>query len=405
MTPKLRNNNMLRCRYFLILLFLAHVSFSSGYLNWPLSSDSVRPQVISSYGQYEGSTGPSWLHVGIDIQGYPGEPVTSVENGKVIAIRTEDYGPTYRPYYWHIAIRPFRDTAHAWVYGHVDSGSIRVKINDTVKAGDTIATVLQWFSSGFDHIHFGIYTYHDYDTSFSIEGICNPLLLLKPLKDSIPPSFHSGFGQEFYFRKYPDFDSVSAELLDGTVSISIGARDSTTAYSYGPVYTGVYEIRYHIDDLSGKCVKQEYVTTRLDFGLGTVPNSEKLSGTIYDLTTSIQYANYYLVGDRYGAPEDTNSRVSFDTRTLPNGNYWLVVSASDFSGNVSVDSIRIGISNTAKVLYHLPNTTLTKPVKFQYFDLLGRAMNKSRIISAKIYIAKIQAASGVQTNEKHVNVR
>lgn len=247
-------------RAFLLLILFATMTFAAGTLMWPLSSDSIALEVITSHGEhmktmYRGIDLDNYIHDGIDIRAYPGEPVINIEEGRVIAVRTTNTDSVSGKYYWHIAIQPFRDTAHVWVYAHIDSKKVRVKTGDTIDAGDTIATIVEWMND-FHHLHFGLYSYRDHPTELFLEAMCNPLLLLRPLKDPIPPEFHSSYsGKKWIFRQSTGSDTISPARLEGVVNVSVGIRDSTTKPN---VLTGIYALSYYVNNEQGNRIKEEY---------------------------------------------------------------------------------------------------------------------------------------------------
>lgn len=140
-------------------------TYKGGKLEWPVVGNSR----ISSYFGYRGSAATGGVgtanHNGYDIAAAHNLPVVAAEAGQVIKVVNacpHDYPKTVKNkcncgggYGNYIMI------SHGGIvtlYGHVATGSIKVKVGDTVTRGQTIAGVgsCGW-STGY-HLHFSVIT-------------------------------------------------------------------------------------------------------------------------------------------------------------------------------------------------------------------------------------------------------
>lgn len=108
-------------------------------------------------------TGRKMPHLGIDIAAPVGTPIEAAYGGKVISVRTSSYPGDQRT----VAVNPGRTGNHVYIqnpdgerqwYGHCDD--VRVKVGDTVKAGQVIATVGKTGVVTGPHVHFEVHDKH-----------------------------------------------------------------------------------------------------------------------------------------------------------------------------------------------------------------------------------------------------
>ena len=118
--------------------------FGAGMLSSPLSGGTI----TSSYGaqRSDGS-----IHKGVDIAMPEGTPVYAVAAGKVIKSQT---GSGARSYGEYIEIQ--HSSEYTTLYAHLKSNSRRVRVGDTVTAGQQIGEVGSTGLSSGPHLHFEV---------------------------------------------------------------------------------------------------------------------------------------------------------------------------------------------------------------------------------------------------------
>jgi len=123
------------------------VAYSGGQLKWPVP-DSQR--VTSRFGtRTHPISGKKHTHSGIDIGAPSGTTIVAAASGTVVLAQW--YGG-----YGNCVIIEHKDGFRT-LYGHIRSGGIKVKVGDTVEAGEKIAEVGSTGNSTGNHLHFGVY--------------------------------------------------------------------------------------------------------------------------------------------------------------------------------------------------------------------------------------------------------
>ncbi|HZG77030.1 MAG TPA: peptidoglycan DD-metalloendopeptidase family protein [Paenibacillus sp.] len=123
------------------------VKYTGGQLTWPVP-DSQR--VTSPFAvRTHPITGKKHTHTGMDIGAPGGTAIVAAASGEVVLAQW--YGG-----YGNCIIIEHKDGFRT-LYGHIRNGGIKVKVGDTVDAGQKIAEVGSTGSSTGNHLHFGVY--------------------------------------------------------------------------------------------------------------------------------------------------------------------------------------------------------------------------------------------------------
>jgi murein DD-endopeptidase MepM/ murein hydrolase activator NlpD len=123
------------------------VKYTGGQLTWPVP-DSQR--VTSPFAvRIHPITGKKHTHTGMDIGAPGGTSIVAAASGEVVLAQW--YGG-----YGNCIIIEHKDGFRT-LYGHIRNGGIKVKVGDTVDAGQKIAEVGSTGSSTGNHLHFGVY--------------------------------------------------------------------------------------------------------------------------------------------------------------------------------------------------------------------------------------------------------
>jgi len=123
------------------------VKYTGGQLKWPVP-DSQR--VTSPFAvRVHPITGKKHTHTGMDIGAPGGTTIVAAASGEVVLAQW--YGG-----YGNTVIIEHKEGFRT-LYAHIRSGGIKVKVGDTVDAGQKIAEVGSTGSSTGNHLHFGVY--------------------------------------------------------------------------------------------------------------------------------------------------------------------------------------------------------------------------------------------------------
>lgn len=122
-------------------------AYTGGQLKWPVP-DSQR--ITSRWGtRIHPITGKKHTHSGLDIGAPAGTTIVAAASGEVVLAQW--YGG-----FGNCVIIEHKEGFRT-LYGHIRSGGIKVKVGDTVEAGDKIAEVGSTGNSTGNHLHFGVY--------------------------------------------------------------------------------------------------------------------------------------------------------------------------------------------------------------------------------------------------------
>lgn len=253
------------------------------------------------------------FHQGVDISAPGGTPVYPVVDGTVTFVSSEwiRVNSGSRDFeYWHI--RP------------------RVRVGQHVTARQTLLGRVTRIEN---HVHL---------TEYENGRVVNPLVSgrLTPYHDSSRPVVRA-----VTFRRTADGADVLPVFVRGRVEIVVDAQDAPTAAGfrkwYGPVTPAL--ITWRIRSLrTGRNVVPERVAR--DVRNGVPPNS-----SFWQTYARGTYQNQMVFGNHYAYQESGTYLFElarqFDTHTLRDGVYDLIVKASDVRGNTGSQALRFTIHN------------------------------------------------------------
>jgi len=343
----------------LTFVFFAFVilSFPAYAMDWPLWHDSLAHPIGNSYGVYQAyeDLGSSpYLHTGIDIMVPHGTHVYAVKAGYVKAIMT-----TGAETHWRIAIGDSAGSqeCEAWMYAHVDSVSIfdsaGISLGAWIEEGQYIGNVVDWTIEDFDdHLHFSKIKYSgsDWGTNFSYWNyFANPLDELTGLFDPDAPVFLNARETQLlaFCRNNTDDYFDAGTILTGDVDIVCRVYDNIN-HEYVQV---PYKLEYKIE---GDTSTPWFTSFCFTGPIG--PYSEHLykANTIYQNDSVCDSRGDYT--DRWYFINMTNNdgdslietgdiNQSWKTGQFPNGEYKILIRASDRAGNQTIDSTSVSIDN------------------------------------------------------------
>jgi Peptidase family M23 len=253
------------------------------------------------------------FHQGVDITAADGTAVYPVLDGTVTLVTAEEVrvssGDGRAFEYWHIRPR-VRDgqnvTARQTVLGHVKAPS--------------------------NHVHL---------TEYERGRVVNPLVpgRLTPYHDSSPPKVRA-----IMLRRTDSDRELLPNFVRGRVEIVADAEDSPTEPGrcawHGPV--GPALVTWQIRSLTGRSVVPQRVA--VDFRTSVPRNS-----SFWRVYARGTYQNQTVFGNHYSYLERGSYLFKlaprFDTRTLRDGVYDLIVKASDIRGNSGSQTLRFTVHN------------------------------------------------------------
>lgn len=337
-------------------------SFPAWTALWPLSPTNQIHPVGNGWGEYQNYGGSPYFHPGIDVMGIVvGVPCYAVAHGWVKAWLTTQAG-----LHWRLAIADsnlaYRDSCNGWLYAHIDPNRTHKNVGDEVNAGDQIGYLVYWTVSGFDHTHFA--RVRDSGATWGRNGqadwsfVENPQNLISPNTDTARAIIETAItGSKFAYCRNNASTYLSYTNLNGDVDIVARVYDKTGVAIPGHEIwerLNPYKIEYAIHPPGGSAPR----TLSFLFGHFLPWDDVSLVNMVFkdDATCNTQgdYNNrayYYIVtntdGDSTLEVRDTSG--TWHTRTVPNGQYWVVVYASDQYGNTTPDSQLVTVNNPVGV--------------------------------------------------------
>ena len=318
---------------------------------WPLDPSAAH-SVGNSYGEYQNYGGSPYLHPGIDVLGFDGQPVYAVAGGVVKAILT-----TSGQYHWRIAIgQAGGGTSEGYLYAHVDQPTVTVNVGDAVVKGQYLGDLVPWPVAGFTHCHFA--RIEDSGVQWNGSWLCtdNPQPDMVPQVDSTDPLFEPAIGADLFAFC---FDETSNYRDPGALTgeVDIVARVSDTVLSSWRC--AVQGLRYSIWPVGqpGQPIVSDKLAVRFDMALDTYQGGPidpflvdlfyKEDGTC-DTDGDYGSRDFYHVltnsdGDELYEASDVNE--AWDTTVLSDGDYVVEVTAWDVSGNSSSASMVVTTAN------------------------------------------------------------
>lgn len=344
---------------------------------WPIPPvNSVHP-LGNNWGNYQDYGGSPYFHPGIDVitPDTAGAEVRAVAPGWVKA-----WGTIQADLHYRVAVcdspLTFTGRAPGWLYAHIDAARWHKSVGDQVQTGDLIGYLVDWpMDATFDHCHFARISYTGATwmrfPSVTWWFIQNPLTIIRPNSDYLAPVFQNArTGAKFAFcRDNTNNNYLTPTSLTGDVDIIAKVYDKTGTTTGDTTWDKLAP--YQLD----------YMIRRAD-GLVIVPwtTSVQFSNKLDDACVHVVYKNdntcnsrgdynyrdyYYVVTNTDGDSimETTDAQGKWATATVGDGNYWVIVRASDVTGNTTVDSMSVTTANGV-AMAELPYALLERP-----FDL------------------------------------
>ena len=259
------------------------------------------------------ATGSFSFHQGVDISASPGTAVYPVFDGTVTLVTP-------------VWIRVSSNNRRAFEYWH---------IGPLVRQGQQVTarqTLLGRVKAPSNHVHL---------TEYEGGRVVNPLVpgRLTPYHDSTQPTVRA-----IMLRRTDSGRELLSNFVRGRVEIVADAEDAPTVPGHdvwhGPVTPAL--VTWQIHNHAGRIVVPQRIA--VDFRT-TVP-SDSAFWRVYARGT---YQNQTIFGRHYSYQQRGNYLFKvaphFDTRTLRDGVYDLIVSASDIRGNTGSQTLRFTVHN------------------------------------------------------------
>ncbi len=331
--------------------------FLADTIPWPLPpTDSLQP-LGNNWGEYQNYGGSPYFHPGIDIltPQRQGVPVYAVKDGWVKAWLT-----IQARYHWRLAIADssleYPDSCEGFLYAHIDSARYHKQVGDYVQKGELIGYLVPWPVNGFDHIHFAKikdegYTWPRADWAF----VFNPLILLRPNTDTIPPKFeYARPSQYFAFCLNNTSNYLNPDSLYGDVDIICKVYDKFGVSTGDTVWDRLIPLKIEYEIIG----EYETLEKTLSFSFSGRLPSDQLINVVYKQDNicrsrgDYNYRDYYFIitntdGDSLIESSDIN--YCWPTRNFPNGRYLIKVYAYDASNNCSVCSMFVRVINPSGI--------------------------------------------------------
>ncbi len=331
----------------LLLLFTFASLFFGQPIPWPHPPQNQIHPLGNSWGIFQNYGGNPYCHNGADIMTVARAPTTVVRNGYVKAFFQS--GDPYNGV--TVADSAGAGLCTGYMYYHIERATIRVRVGDTVQVGDTIAFICTWPVAQFHHNHFS--KNRNRGTVWPDYGgfIKNPLSELVPDNDSTRPVFTNAVsGRIFAICRNNTRTYLQPDSIYGDVDFICRVEDKVNHRLW---WVAIYKLIYTIRDTAGTVV----VPPRI------VQLSESLNGYSYpEARTVYKYASpcssncnydslnrrlYFIFTntDNDTSIEVTDSLECWRTITVPNGPYWVKVTAYDEYGNNRAESMLVRVKN------------------------------------------------------------
>jgi len=337
-------------------VFLLSAVVVSG-LPWPVFPDSSGHEIGNSYGQfqcyYDDNCTP-YVHSGIDIMVPPGTPVYAIKSGYVKAILT-----TGAESHWRVVIGDSAGTeeCEAWMYAHLDQGSILgagLSVGDFVDQSQYVGYTVFFPAEGFHHLHFSLIRYSGTDEAWANwpdwPFVGDPLDRLDADTDPDPPVFENAFGDQLLAFSLNEVSSYFSEgaMLAGDVDIICHVYDYINCYAYKVAPWGI-EYKIEGDTIipwtNAICFSAElgnYGEIGSEVLVYYQDDNNCNSRGDYD---DREYYFNMTSNNGDSVIEYSDSYNCWHTADFHNGDYKIFVKAYDHADNVTIDSMTVAIGN------------------------------------------------------------
>jgi hypothetical protein len=316
---------------------------------WPHPpQDSVHP-LGNSWGVFQDYGGTPYCHNGADIMVPALWPATACKAGYVKAIFLGG-----SPMYNGVVVGDSANAAfcEGYMYYHIDNSTIVVQVGDTIQVGDTLGLIATWSVARFHHNHFS--KNHNSGTVWPSYGTFfrNPLTEMGPNNDSNMPVFLNAVtGQRFAVCRDNSSFYLNPDSVYGNVDLIARLEDKVNHRVWK---VAIYKTTYSIRDTAGSHVVPETRSFEMidsieSYVAGQCRTVYKDDATCnsncgYD---SLARRFYYIFTNTDGDSliEYSDSLQSWQTGLVPDGPYWVKVTASDEYGNTAIDSMLVRVKN------------------------------------------------------------
>jgi len=349
-------------RHLTTLLVLAGLGLA---LPWPHHPTNRPHHIGNAWGSYQNYGSSPYLHNGQDIMTTALAPAVAIKRGYVKAIWLGG-----SPMYNGVTVADSAGGAFCsgFMYYHIDNSTIRVQVGDTVEVGDTLGLIATWSVANFHHNHFSCnrnsgVTWSNYGGFYR-----NPLMDLQPNDDSITPNFLDAYtGQRFAICRnntstYLTKDSVYGDVdlicrLDDRINhrlwrvavfkIAYGIRDT-----FGNHVVPMQVAIQFTDSIDGYNRQQSRVVYKQDATCQTRCNYDSLARQYFYIFTNTDYDSII---------ESTDSLAGWNTTTVADGAYWVIVATWDERGNTAWDSMLVKVRNNLSGRHDVGITAIRTP--------------------------------------------
>lgn len=338
---------------------------------WPFEPQNKAHTVWNSYLGITGSSNSSsgaYLHQGLDIDVPANEPTVSVSDGFCKA-RLYIMDPSYL--YWRVCIadEDVNTQTEGWMYAHLVENTITVYPDDEVITGQVLGEIIKWdaLSSGWNergHIHFSRISDHGAKWSYTDDqwkNVCDPLTLLRPFGDTIPPQFlDAGNGTAFKFSTNEGSGYVNylqSNDLSGKVDIIVKMNDHVGSSKWLQPASKIYWwIKRDSDDefvhprtigLIRNQTMPNYTGSLYTSILPPIMHRMDYECGMYSSWTTANRTYHHIITNNDGdsTVEESDKFEALDTRKFNDDDYWIFVELQDAAGNIAIDSILVTFNN------------------------------------------------------------
>jgi hypothetical protein len=355
----------------ILVLFLSLIStFSYGQNGWPIEPIDQGHPIGNSFGEFQDDGGcvrdgfpePScaYQHAGIDILGTPrwSDSQCQIEDPSAPWVRATAGGNAEVHYiendfnaYNDISIEDTNGVIYR--YGHIEWRSLLATIDidanneAIVQGGSPMAQLARWPSCDYHHLHYEI----EKDGEFM-----NPLKSIIPHPDTDPPEITAvSFVRNNSDEQLKQLDPTGCIVVSGEIDIiaQVSDRDRAGWDHPGTSTLWVHHVRWRAcPESNPNCSWND------TYSFDTMPTEW------HDTKNNAATLAYFSVTDPWQSSSDycqrtdlyaivTNSKSdangmprpdqagNWDTRTVPDGNYFVSVEAKDFAGNTNLPMIPI----------------------------------------------------------------
>jgi len=296
----------------------------------------------------------NYLHPGIDILGKPGQEVYSVSDGVIKYISTPDDLSQY-PCMCRVAITKGIDAKEkiGYLYAHIQKETIPFHVGDTIKAGEYLGKICEWFNPEYTHLHFS----EIINPSGQWEGkwltIQNQNIIRHGMQDTTKPVFINVYKNLPFGFISENGNILSSDSLSGRIQVIFNCYDYSNSINKVSVSEIAYQLFDSNNNICKKCTykmdmaidvyEQNYYTQRIAPILYSVKkpftskdNGNKKENKFYYclIINKIENLNFLEIGDTY-----------LDTRKYKNGDYVLKIIAKDYFNNEQFKTLKIKIIN------------------------------------------------------------